>query len=269
MSRTRVWTPNSPASMNSMKWISKRANPILRGTSLFDPIIDRILARVSEPRLELESKVDTTTQPTPDDDRDLELTTTIFRVPVSNVGRVPAENCRASLDVVGVMNPPSWLDGSSNAQDTPGPQFNVKTGLCWSDPGKPATRTIDGRELAHFDLVMVQHLHRPFDPTQKIHESVKFPTETGWGGSSPVQIITRVLGDGSARPAEGDHRIYRDQLVHADYSKAKVTVTAENAEPVSAVLRFTEERGRPHVAIDRRRNSQTGESAAGGVEGRA
>lgn len=220
--------------------------------SLLRPITDRVLDRLSEPRLQIGPEVEKSRRQTPDEERDQELTTTVFRVPVHNKGKSAAKNCRVKLHLKGQAKFPTWVDDDAVSDSAQGPQFEVKTGLCWSDPGKPATVTINRDGTMHFDLVMIQHLQSREESTEKVYEAVKFPTEAGWG-RSPIEITATTFEDGLPKPPEGDFRLNRDQVTNAEYSKAELTVTAENAESVSATVVFTNGRGWPEVTIDRGR----------------
>lgn len=223
------------------------------GTGLLKTIArDHLWDRIREPRLEIGSAVVKSSRESPAEERDSDLTTTVFRVPVHNTGTSAARNCRVRLEMIGQAKPPTSGDDSSVSENAERLSFEIETGLCWSEPGKPSTITISRDGTGHFDLVMIQKVQGSDEDSADIVEAVKFPTEGGWGGASPIEITGAASEDGSPTAEAGNHGISGDQLMNADYSKSELTVTADNAESASAAVGFSHEMGEPGVTIDAR-----------------
>lgn len=213
-----------------------------------------VWAWFQSPNLEIGEDVQKVRKSAEDEDSGRKFVNTVFRVPVDNTGKSAAYNCKPLLTLEGKAPLPRWVPNSAiqtaEGTEAHGGEFKVKTELVWAESGNPSRVTINRGSTAYFNLILIQGLQEYDEPTEQALEMVAFPSESGWGGESPVDIVNQVFEHGIPRPADGSFRLNRDQITRADYSESHVDVTAENTKKATANLRFYNDSGWPAVDVE-------------------
>lgn len=155
-----------------------------------------------------------------------ELVEIYYRVPVQNVGKTAARNCKPEID----------FKGEAEYTDTDR-RHKIENPVCWSEKDKPARITINPGEIATFDI-----FKQDFKDNTG---AVSFPSEKGWTETAPIVVQwinpESVQGVTYSEPqnlerGKGMNRITKEKFVAMKWETQTVEVTAENVEKVERYL---------------------------------
>lgn len=134
----------------------------------------------------------------------------IYRLPITNVGRRPAKNCKAHIEIL-------FRNGDS--------RYEVESMVPWSGKNFPNEIDINSQEIAYVNLLSYE----------RRNNQLAVPSE---GDLEEDEVILQYFQSHPDRPPLIHPSIRPEEIYQGELDEFRVQITSENARPIQIRLEF-------------------------------